>query len=576
MSLKSTENINGYSCGGTENNSLGVRPTNNKNFTAIPFKFTHVGSGYQMTWFALSDLDNSVIYFSKDDPNLFGEQKKKYKLGRIAKMRGGTHHLLLLTKKGRVFTMGQSKFGQLGLGVLKYAKTPTELLFFQENGLAVKKIDCGYDQSFFLCDNNELYYCGRIGFGQLNGNDPSDSFIPKLCSTNVKKMWAGCESYHFFFVKENNQVFAMGHNSSGQLGVGDKNPGKTPKLVPNLKGDEIVDMSMGYSFSCLIKRNKEENNIVYQTGINSQVFKIMPTLEKENIVQIQSGCYHTLARSMKNELWAWGIGSQGEIPHGNTTQSPVKILFNKLNTENDIKIHCGCYTNFVYIKSESSMAKEFAMAFDNEEMVDLEINTVKVNKFFVEYRLGLKENAFKKKLEAHNKEDLKTFFLYVYSGVGARLSIVKEICQELGIQPLTEKIEDDLLRLYKDEESKDFYVLVSMNGDDDQEDDEIGEEDFEEISVHKFILAVRSGLFREMFSNVKEETQRVKDYSNKTIESLEILIKFLYTNTIELTADDDPQLIVEELSDAIEYYQLEGSLLDINLNNIKQQFNLKF
>ncbi|KAJ6235418.1 hypothetical protein M0813_28611 [Anaeramoeba flamelloides] len=72
------------------------------------------------------------------------------------------------------------------------------------------------------------------------------------------------------------------------------------------------------------------------------------------------------------------------------------------------------------------------------------------------------------------------------------------------------------------------------------------------------------------YVNEKDNTNKVQDYTNKSIKSLKILIKYFYTNSIELTTNQDPKLIVDELSDAVEYYQLndqcnlENELLKIN------------
>ncbi|KAJ3426005.1 hypothetical protein M0812_28452 [Anaeramoeba flamelloides] len=114
-----------------------------------------------------------------------------------------------------------------------------------------------------------------------------------------------------------------------------------------------------------------------------------------------------------------------------------------------------------------------------------------------------------------------------------------------------------------DDDSKDFKILVKIEYEQDEEEDndeeEVEEENYEEIPEHKFILLARSGLFREMFDyvNEKDNTNKVQDYTNKSIKSLKILIKYFYTNSIELTTDQDPKLIVEELSDAVEYYQFK-------------------
>ncbi|KAJ3426006.1 btk-binding protein-related [Anaeramoeba flamelloides] len=103
----------------------------------------------------------------------------------------------------------------------------------------------------------------------------------------------------------------------------------------------------------------------------------------------------------------------------------------------------------------------------------------------------------------------------------------------------------NIAQLYNDDDSKDFKILVNIE---DQKEEENKDKDvnYEEIPVHKFILLARSGLFRAMFDyvNEKDNTNKVQDYTNKSIESLKILIKYLYTNSIELTTEQDPKLIV--------------------------------
>ncbi|KAJ3426011.1 btk-binding protein-related [Anaeramoeba flamelloides] len=138
----------------------------------------------------------------------------------------------------------------------------------------------------------------------------------------------------------------------------------------------------------------------------------------------------------------------------------------------------------------------------------------------------------------------------------------------------------NIAQLYKYDDSKDFKILVKIEDKkekDENEDEKDKEDNYEEIPVHKFILLARSGLFREMFDyvNEKENTNKVKDYSHKSIESLKILIKYFYTNSIQLTANEEPEIIVDELSDAVEYYQLNDQCnLGSELNKIKKQFEL--
>ncbi|KAJ3452195.1 polyubiquitin [Anaeramoeba flamelloides] len=121
-------------------------------------------------------------------------------------------------------------------------------------------------------------------------------------------------------------------------------------------------------------------------------------------------------------------------------------------------------------------------------------------------------------------------------------------------------IKEDFEWLYKQDTTKDFSIIVQneeeeneSNYDENNDEDEL---ENESISVHSIILLIRSGLFRDLFRNVKNLKNSVKDFSNISDHSLEILIRFFYTNEINLTADEDPILFLEETSNVFEYYQL--------------------
>ncbi|KAJ3448190.1 pep-cterm sorting domain-containing protein [Anaeramoeba flamelloides] len=205
---------------------------------------------------------------------------------------------------------------------------------------------------------------------------------------------------------------------------------------------------------------------------------------------------------------------------------------------------------------------EFLVLLEKGKFSDYELmenKKLKVHKRFVELRTNSSVKQIEDILVNYKENEIMIFLKWVYSGNIINYMIVNEICKQLGIENLYSKsFYDDLFKLYKDEESKNFNLLVKQEdfSDDNDDDDDDDNENFEEIPVHKYILYTRSGLFREMFDQIDENSDSITDYSKKSIESLEIFVKYLYTNKIELTADDDPQLVVEELQDAVDYYQL--------------------
>ncbi|KAJ3444082.1 wd repeat-containing protein [Anaeramoeba flamelloides] len=230
--------------------------------------------------------------------------------------------------------------------------------------------------------------------------------------------------------------------------------------------------------------------------------------------------------------------------------------------------------NVVKTTKRHSSANNFLSFFKNPKFSDFEIFGVPVHKFLIKLRCRKEPKEIKAILENNFKrEEACQFLKWVYGKnfySPSLVSAVQKIANSFGIQDLKSRsLQSDLIRAYKDENSKDFSLLAK-DTDDDEEDDE-----YEEIKVHKFILLAKCGLFRDFFENTQPKNNQVKDYSGKSIESVEHFIKYLYFNDLILSGDDDPQLISEELEDAVDYYQLSKNCnLPYCLKKIKNNSGL--
>ncbi|KAJ5077947.1 speckle-type poz protein [Anaeramoeba ignava] len=130
---------------------------------------------------------------------------------------------------------------------------------------------------------------------------------------------------------------------------------------------------------------------------------------------------------------------------------------------------------------------------------------------------------------------------------------IQIISQELGfdknwIQNKKDEsgIKKDFVNLYLEKiEKKDFKIIC---------------DDSSEIKVHKLILILRSNLFRQMFLNVQDDSNSVKDYSGKSKGSLEQLIHYFYFGEFDLNLNlnlkKDLTKIIQELNDTEDFYQL--------------------
>ncbi|KAJ3440042.1 ras family-domain-containing protein [Anaeramoeba flamelloides] len=248
------------------------------------------------------------------------------------------------------------------------------------------------------------------------------------------------------------------------------------------------------------------------------------------------------------------------------TGENIQVLMDYISRYLCEEVRKATYPNFTWMDTSESYYSEvcpftkeldFYDLFKSEILCDEKIQKIPVHKLFLEKRLSMEFNKIAELLKNISKETVNLFLDWAYGKTEyPNKEVTNLLSQHFNITDLENfNLSRTLNDLYRDDESKDFKLLVQTNIDEENEEDK----EFEDIPIHKFVLLARSGLFREMFQNLdkkQKQINQIKDYTGKSIESLEILIKFFYTNLIEFTADDDQELVLEELADAHEYYQL--------------------
>ncbi|KAJ6227030.1 sel1-repeat-containing protein ybeq [Anaeramoeba flamelloides] len=213
-----------------------------------------------------------------------------------------------------------------------------------------------------------------------------------------------------------------------------------------------------------------------------------------------------------------------------------------------------------WMKSYCTIINDFLKLFERGELTDCEIKGYKLHKKWIEYRLNNEISNIKIILEKYTKKELLIFFEWLYSGIIGNVSTIESICKYFNIGNIWDfsgrrgliKI---LTQFNRNKKTKDFSICVKKN---------------KNIKVHKLVLLARSDLYRGMFINISKPIYRVKDYSGKCIQSINLLVDFLYTDNIDTSKLS--QQVKEELFDAIDYYQLnEKSMLRHHLNSSNQQ-----
>ncbi|KAJ6250312.1 hypothetical protein M0813_16169 [Anaeramoeba flamelloides] len=516
------------------------------------------------------------------------KEKRKYQLPKnetIKDIASGYYTYQILTESGKVWSLAKSnQYNEVPL--LDADQSTFEKIrpvtFFEEKKLFVNSLVMGAFSGYYLCNGDQLYasgwnYHGSLGIGKTGSKEP----MPIYVQDKVTKIFSGSNSSSFNFTTSQPDLFyTCGSNTCGQLGIGSSLDQSSPTVVKNFKGSEILTLLSSESHNILITKNGQTfscgHRLTNGHGVRKNIFTLIPQLKEKKAVQLAMGSTGTLVLTDQNELYGWGFDFRlfptDESNNWNlkipTKMSLPGFFTNYLGSKNMIRIASGQFACFLYLDFKNILHEDLRILYESQKFCDCEIGTlgnqIPAHKALVECRTKLTIDQIQNKLfveKSINKEQTLSLLKWTYYD---EISDLEKLEQTFNLLELTfppsvnNTLEKDIAQLYKDEDSKDFKILVKKDDQEEDNEDKDKQINYEEIPVHKFILLARSGLFRAMFDyvNEKDNTNQIQDYTNKSIESLEILIKYFYTNSIELTSDQDPELIVEELSDAVEYYQL--------------------
>ena len=224
----------------------------------------------------------------------------------------------------------------------------------------ITDIIAGYDNTFIITADGELFVAGKNANGQLGtGNTQNVSRFGSIVFDEVSGVSAGGE--HVLITKTDGSLWAIGANGRGQLGDGTNES----RIVPIKVFDSVTSFSAGYSHSAAVSDgvlftwgdngggrladggNVSQNKPIKITdGVkfvcagryfnlvvkDDNSFSIMPntsvTVSSGNTASGVLGMEHTLVLSDQNELYAFGYNAYGQLGNGTTEDSDklVKVL----------------------------------------------------------------------------------------------------------------------------------------------------------------------------------------------------------------------------------------------------------
>uniref|UniRef100_A0A674AQ05 HECT and RLD domain containing E3 ubiquitin protein ligase 4 n=1 Tax=Salmo trutta TaxID=8032 RepID=A0A674AQ05_SALTR len=164
----------------------------------------------------------------------------------IAQVACGYRHSHALSRGGQVYSWGQNRYGQLGLGVAGQGISTPQVIQ-SLHGIPFIQISAGGAHSFALTFSGAVFGWGRNKFGQLGLNDNNDRYYPALLKSlrSQRVIYICCGEDHTATLTKEGGVFTFGAGGYGQLGHNTTNHEINPRKVFELMGNVVTQISCG-------------------------------------------------------------------------------------------------------------------------------------------------------------------------------------------------------------------------------------------------------------------------------------------------------------------------------------------
>ena len=213
----------------------------------------------------------------------------------LAKLCSGNRFVLALTEAGQVFSWGDNKFGQLGIGKIGHSMNMPVLIEGVLQGEHIIDVSCGQFHVLLLSAGGHLYACGSNVSGAIGNGTAIHQSTPvhlthlasidfvsgnaAASQLNVDIVAIAAGGWHSAALNRKGELFVWGWNKKGQCGQDDA--AKTGKVV---RPQRVLLPVLDAAFPCA------------HTIIKS----------------VQCGLHHTLVLTFDGLVWAMGSNEHGE------------------------------------------------------------------------------------------------------------------------------------------------------------------------------------------------------------------------------------------------------------------------
>jgi len=254
----------------------------------------------------------------------------------------GDSHSSALSSNGRVFTWGGNQSGELGDGSTDQKNIPTEITtkFSLSDEDKIISISLGATHSSALSSKGKVFTWGWNKYGQLGNDSVNDQIVPTeitskfTISKGDKIISLTLGGYHSSFLTSSGRVFLWGENSYGQLGDDSINNRNVPTEITSKfklsEDDKIIFLSLGNRHSSALSSKGRVFTWGYnengQLGDGTTLNRIIPTEINSNlklsggekIISISLGNYHSSLISSNGTIFTFGSNQYGQLGYGDS------------------------------------------------------------------------------------------------------------------------------------------------------------------------------------------------------------------------------------------------------------------
>ncbi|XP_022776892.1 PH, RCC1 and FYVE domains-containing protein 1-like [Durio zibethinus] len=226
----------------------------------------------------------------------------------------GEKHVVLVTKKGEIFSWGEESGGRLGHGV--EADVPHPKLIDTLSGMNFESVACGEYHTCAVTVSGDLFTWGdgTHNSGLLGHGSEVSHWIPRKVNDmeGIHVSYISCGPWHTALVTSGGQLLTFGDGSFGALGHGDRSSSTIPREVETLSGLRTTRIACGAWHTAAVVEVVTESSDSESPAISSSA-----------------------------KLFTWGDGDKGQLGHGDKEPRLSPECVAALSEDSICRVACG-------------------------------------------------------------------------------------------------------------------------------------------------------------------------------------------------------------------------------------------